>query len=231
MAATQSKAVIQEEKSGTKSPVWLEYFKAFGPWSLTIAALVWSIYSFDVQQQNLANQIEMQQRSAELARKQEAIKLGNDLLPWIKCEGDERREIALEKLRISAPEELKIVVAILEKCPKQSGGVGKVLETMRQQGSQNELEKAFVQLVNNGRQYQRNGLEGPAARTFAEAANSLPQSYVDDHIVNLDQLSLAQEAWSDARFSTASDFFGQAFRKVPGDLDFASSAFRSRPVQ
>ncbi len=94
-----------------------------------------------------------------------------------------------------------------------------ILENLRQQGSENELQKQFTQLVNNARQYQRNGLDGPAARTFAKAADSLPQSYLDNHTVDLDQLSRAQDAFSDARFSTASDLFGQVFRKVPSDLN------------
>lgn len=224
-----------DKKNRSEPPLWLEYIKALagsgGTLLLGIVALIWSIHSFGIQQKNFLDQLRMQQDSSKLEREKTSIKLLTDVLPWLKCAADERKEAALEQMRISAPEELRIVLPVLEKCPKQSVETVHHLEKLRQQGSEYELEISFVRLVNNARQYQSNGLAGAAARTFDEARNSLPQKYVTAHIVDLGDLTAAHEAYSNNRFSEASDLFMQALRKVPADLDTLSNAFRQRPIE
>ena len=81
-------------------------------------------------------------------------------------------------------------------------------------------------MVGNGRQYLLNGLSGTAARTFDTAADSLPKSYISNHVLNLDEVTAARRAFSDGRFSEAADLFAKAYRKVAADVSSPTSAFR-----
>lgn len=230
----EEEVATAKKKEKREPPTWLEYFKAFagsgGTLILGVAALIWSIYSFGIQQKHLQNQLEMQQKSFARDQDQDRLKLLIALLPYLSCETNERREMSLEALKIYAPEELRLVVPIVEKCAHQSKEVTDHLERIREQGALDDLERQFIQLVNNGRQFHYNGLEGAAARTFTDASNFLPQSYLTKQIVDSKELEAARKAFYDGEFSEASDRFMLAFKKVPDDLDKVSNAFRRGPT-
>jgi len=141
-----------------------------------------------------------------------------------------QREIALELLRTDAPERLRLALSVIAKCPAMTAQTAQHIETLKQQAAINEFESAFVFMVGNGRQYILNGLAGAAARTFDSAADSIPNSYVVNRVLDLGQVAVARKAFSDGRFSEAADLFANAYRKVPSDVRSPSSAFRRGPA-
>lgn len=220
-------------------PLWTEYAKviaaivaSLGTVALGVAGLMWSISSFGVQNENVRNQIRLQQTSLEFQRESAATKLASDFVPLLKCVSDERQEMALEILKIYAPEQLKIVLPILQHCSKKSPQFEKQLADLKTQGSQIELENKFLLMIENARQYMDSGAQGDAARIFYEASNSLPESYIIRNMVYLEEVKAANEAFLEGKFSEASDLFARAFRKIPRDADpFSKYQFRRGPTK
>jgi hypothetical protein len=205
---------------------WVKALAAGGALALSIAAFIWSVHTFRIQEQRLQSQLQLQQDSLKQQRDTDSFKRFVELLPKLGCVADTQREIALELLRTDAPERLRLALSVIEKCPAMTAETAQHLETLKQQAANSEFESAFVFTVANGRQYLLNGLNGAAARTFDAAADALPKTYILNHVLDLDQVTAARRAFSDGRFSEAADLFAKAYRKVPADLGSPSSAFR-----
>jgi hypothetical protein len=204
---------------------------AWGALVLSVGALIWSVHTFRIQEKRLQSQLQLQQDSLKQQRDQDSFKRFVELLPKLGCTADTQREIALELLRTDAPEKLRLALSVIEKCPATTAETAKHFEMLKQQAENNEFESAFVFMVGNGRQYLLNGLTGAAARTFDMAADSLPKSYILNHVLDLDQVTAARRAFSDGRFSEAADLFAKAYRKVAADAGGSpSSAFRRGPA-
>jgi hypothetical protein len=196
---------------------------------LSVAAFAFSIHSFRAQEKRLQAELLLHQTSLRQQREMDSFKRLVELLPKIGCKADPQREIALGLLKADAPERLRLVLPVLEKCSATTVRATRQLQILKQEAENAEFESAFVFIVGNGRQYLLNGLPGAAARTFDAAADSIPRTYVASGVLDLNQVSTARRAFADGRFSEAADLFSNAYRKVPTDTAFDSSAFRGEP--
>ena len=230
----EPKSVTAPSKTAESAPSSkLELIKtlaAIGALILSILALAWSIYSFQVQEKRLQTQIEIQQAMLEHQRQMDASKTLIELMPKIGCKDDSQRRIALELLKTEAPGRLRMILPIIEKCPATTAETARKIEVLKEQAANSEIESAFGFTVGNGRQYLRNGLAGSAARTFDSAADSLPKTYIKNGVLDLDEVDNARKAFAEGHFSVAADLFSKAYRKVPAATAFDSSAFRREPA-
>jgi hypothetical protein len=226
----QKKELAAGNKGTSTTSERVKALGSVGAVVLSIAAFVWSVHTFGIQEKRLQAQLHLQQESLKQQRDMDSSKLFWELLPQIGCTATPQREIALELLRTNAPEKLGLALSVIEKCPAITAETAKHFETLRQQAANNEFESAFVFMVGNGKQYLLNGLPGAAARTFDTAADSIPKSYVVNHVLDLDEVTAARKAFGDGHFSEAADLFAKAYRKVPTDTGSPSGAFRRGPT-
>ena len=206
---TGASAVASQEPAPPPKPElhWTEYIKALGMFLLGVAGVILSIATFHMQRDTGRMQLEMQQDALASQRLLAAGQLAANTVASLGCKADERQEIALTLLSLTAPQYVRQITPILLRCRSRSLSDDRLDEL----GNLAEIRMEFRQQLDTAQEFLHHGHDEEAALAYAEACRWIP----DVVRVKPEQLSGARKALEGRRYSEAADLFGHLFRNAP----------------
>ncbi|HBY64714.1 MAG TPA: hypothetical protein DEH78_33250 [Solibacterales bacterium] len=183
---------------------------------LGIAALLVSFITYRSQSSATERDIQLKQRTLEFQTGADVARLAISVVPSLGCQDDIRRAAVfrvLESFRPASEQTKNLAQVLSDRCPSLSPVARSEILEYQQRAAMRQLEGSFNRALANAREYRANGLDGPAARLFAEARDLLPDTYT--RLVDMTELEIAKEAYSNVRFAEASDRFQKAFSRIP----------------